>query len=389
MSYPNVTLRRTGVARLAAGHPWIYRGHLEPAGLPDRPGVVRLLDERRRPLGIGLFSPQSQISVRFLDREEKPVGVPFFVDRLTKARDYRDRVLGSRGARREVFSESDGLPSLVVDRYGDHLVVQVLSAGLEALAPALRSALAEVYQPASILARNDASVRGLEGLERAVEQWSGTTPPRLDMIEGDLVFEVDPWKGQKTGAFLDQAENHAAAAALARGTALDTFTCNGGFALALARRGAQVKAIDSSGEALEAARRNAARNGLADVTFVEANVFNSLKSADQAGERYDMVVLDPPAFARNRNEVEGGLRGYKEINLRGMKLLNPGGFLVTCSCSYHVTEDLFLDVLSAAATDVRRRFRLVDRRSQARDHPLLVGFPESYYLKCLILQRLD
>lgn len=389
MSLPRAVLNRTGVARLAAGHPWVYQGQVVGAPEPAAPGVTRVQDERGRFLGLALFSPNSRIALRFLTRDDRPIDTGFVAGRLARAKTFREQVLGPRDACRQVFGESDGLPSLIVDRYGEHLVIQVLSAGMETLKPHLLDALQEVFKPQSILARNDPSVRSMEGLPREVVQWAGETPAELIIREGDLFLRVDPWRGQKTGAFLDQVENHAAAAACLRGRVLDAFTYNGGFGLHAARRAAQVVCVDSSAAALETLSGNAARNGLTTVVGIEANVFDFLKSADQSGERFDGVILDPPAFAKNRAEVESGVRGYKEINLRAMKLLNPGGWLVTCSCSYHVTEDLFLDVVAAAAADVRRRFRLVEKRTQGRDHPLLVGFPESSYLKCLILELMD
>jgi 23S rRNA (cytosine1962-C5)-methyltransferase len=390
MSLPAVVLGRIGLGRFQAGHPWIYRGHLQPReATPDAPGPVRILDQRKKTIGVGLYSPASQISLRVLSREERAIDRAFFVERLTNARAYRDRHVGELPARREVFSESDGLPSLIVDRYGSHLVMQVLSAGLEALEPALLDALEEVYRPASILARNDVSVRSLEGLARTTEQKRGTTPPQLEVPQGALTFLVDPWKGQKTGLFLDQVENHTVAAGLSRGRVLDAFSYNGGFGLAMARRAGQVVMVDSSAEAIERTRANAERNDIGNIKYHEENVFAFLKAADVAGEKFDVIVLDPPAFARNKTELEGSVRGYKEINLRAMKLLYPGGTIVTCSCSHHMTEELFTDVLAAASADVKRRFRIVEKRSQAKDHPLLVGFPESYYLKCFVLDFLD
>jgi 23S rRNA (cytosine1962-C5)-methyltransferase len=397
VTVPTVRLNRVGEQRLAAGHPWVFRGHIT-SGEMERPGVVHVTDHQNRRLGRALYNPMSQIALRFLTTEDRDIDATFLTERMRRAKAYREQSIGwegssaprpARNACRQVFAESDGLPSLIVDQYGAHLVVQCLSASMETLKPALIEALEDTYRPESILARNDAGVRKLEGLPQETSQWKGSTPRRIDMLEGDIVFEVDPWHGQKTGAFLDQIENHFAARGYAHGRLLDAFTYIGGFGLACAARATEVVAIDSSAAALEGAARNAQRNGIANVTTLEANVFDFLKSADLNKERFDTVILDPPAFARNKKEVEGGVRGYKEINLRAMKLLNPGGILVTCSCSYHVTEDLFLDVMAAAAADVKRRFRLVEKRTQGRDHPLLVGFPESYYLKCLILQVLD
>lgn len=384
-----VRLNRIGTRRWQAGHPWIYRGHLDAPATGLEAGVVSVEDDRHRFCGRALYSPASQIALRYLTRDDVPIDTAFLIDRMRRARSYRDAILGRPDALRQIFAESDGLPSFIADQYDDILVVQSLSAGMETLRPQLIEALEEVYAPEGILARNDPSVRALEDLPRETVLWAGEVPEALDVREGDVWIRVDPWHGQKTGAFLDQSENHRAAAAVATGRVLDAFSYNGGFGLAAAAKASEVVAVDSSAAALKLVGANAERNGYSNLLTVEANVFDLLKSMDQSRERFDTVILDPPAFARNRNEVDGAVRGYKEINLRSMKLLPPGGWLVTCTCSYHMTEELFLDVMAAAAADVHRRFRLVEKRTQGRDHPLLIGFPESYYLKCLILQMLD
>lgn len=386
---PRIALNRIGARRWQAGHPWIYRGHLAGNSSGIEAGVVSVEDDRGKFLGRALYSPVSQIALRFLTRDDVPIDVSFLIDRMRRARAYREAVMGRPDACREVFAESDGIPSFIADRYDDVLVIQSLSAGLETLKSELIQALEEVYAPEGILARNDPSVRALEDLPRETVLWAGEVPKSLDIREGDVWLRVDPWHGQKTGAFLDQAENHRLAGSLASGRVLDAFTYNGGFGLACAAKAREVVAVDSSAAALSLVGANAERNGFSNVITVETNVFDLLKSMDQSKESFDMVILDPPAFARNRNEVEGAVRGYKEINLRSMKLLPPGGWLITCTCSYHMTEELFLDVMAAAAADVRRRFRLVEKRTQGRDHPLLIGFPESYYLKCFLLQMLD
>lgn len=386
---PHVTLNRTGARRWEAGHPWIYRGHLAATPANPLPGVVSVVDDRGRFAGRALYSPASQIALRFLTHDDLPIDTAFLIDRLRRARAYREATVGQPDACREVFGESDGLPSLIVDRYGDQLVLQCLSAGLETLRPQLIEALEEVFAPEGILARNDPAVRSLEDLPREVTVWAGEVPDTIDVKEGDVWLRVDPRHGQKTGLFLDQAENHRAAAGYATGRVLDAFTYNGGFALACAPRAEQVVAVDSSAAALALTGANAGLNACTNILTVEANVFDLLKSMDQAKEQFDMVILDPPAFAKNRTEVEGAVRGYKEINLRAMKLLRPGGILISCTCSYHITEELFTDILAAAAADVKRHVRLVERRGQGRDHPLLIGFPESYYLKCFVLQLMD
>jgi 23S rRNA (cytosine1962-C5)-methyltransferase len=290
---------------------------------------------------------------------------------------------------RLVFGEADGLPGLIVDRYGPHLVMQSLSWGMDALQEEIAGLLEEILSPESILARNDPAVRSLEGLPRSVIQLRGETPDGVGYHQGDLVFSAHPRSGQKTGAFLDQYENHLLAGRLARGAVLDVFTYSGGFALSAAQAAERVTAIDSSPEALRLARQNVERNGISNVELVEANAFDYLKQEDRRESRYDMVILDPPAFAKSKKELEGALRGYKEINLRAMKILRPGGILITCSCSYQLSETLMEDMLARAAADAHRSFRILERRRQAPDHPIRLGFPEGLYLKCQVLEMLE
>jgi 23S rRNA (cytosine1962-C5)-methyltransferase len=280
------------------------------------------------------------------------------------------------------------LPSLVVDRYGEHLVVQALSQGMDRLLSEIAAMLRELASPAGILARNDARVRELEGLDRRVEALHGDVPDTVVVRDGAVELEADLWKGQKTGLFLDQRENRVAASAYARGRLLDCFTYNGGFALRLASKCAAVTAVDSSDEAVARTRRNARRNDLSRVDVVSANVFDFLRDREREGARYDTIVLDPPAFAKNKAAVPRAIAGYKEINLRALKLVEPGGHVVTCSCSYNVSEALFEDVLLSAAVDAGVPVTIVEKRMQARDHPVLLGVPETHYLKCFILRRL-
>jgi len=382
-------LNTHGVARWRTGHPWIYRNGV--AYVEEETGneaLVRVEDPQGRFLGQALLSRESQISLRILTRNAAPVDRAFLRDRLNRALGYRERVLPGREAVRLVFGESDGLPGLVVDRYGPHLVVQTLAWGMDALQSEIASLLVEIASPRSILARNDPSVRGLEGLERTVADIHGETPETVTYRQGGITLTADLRSGQKTGAFLDQFENHLLAGRLARGKVLDVFTYTGGFALAAAGSADQVVALDSSGPALARARQHAQRNGITNVRFEEANAFDFLKAEDRAGAEYDMVILDPPAFAKNKRELESALRGYKEINLRAMKLLRPGGVLITCSCSYHLSETQMDDVLARAAADTHRSLRVLERRGQAPDHPVRVGFPESFYLKCQVLETL-
>jgi 23S rRNA (cytosine1962-C5)-methyltransferase len=288
-----------------------------------------------------------------------------------------------------VHGEADLLPALVVDRYDRWLVLQALAQGVDRLLGDITALLIERLQPAGILARNDPRVRLLEGLDRTVAVLHGDVPDLIEVQENGVRFEVDPRRGQKTGLFLDQRENRAAAAAYATGRVLDCFSYNGGFALTLAGRATDVLALDASADAVERIRRNAALNGIANVTAREANVFDALRQFERTGERFDLIVLDPPAFAKNKAAIPRALAGYKEINLRALRLLRPGGTLVTCSCSYNVDETLFLDVLHEAALDAHTPVTVLEKRMQGRDHPVLMGVPETYYLKCVILRRLE
>jgi 23S rRNA (cytosine1962-C5)-methyltransferase len=294
-------------------------------------------------------------------------------------------------AYRLVHAEGDLLPGLIIDRYGDCFVIQTLTRGMDALKPMWVELLLEEFQPRLIVERNDAKVRQLEGLPMTggVLYGDPSSASELTINENGINFLVNPLEGQKTGAFLDQRENRAAAMRYARGRGLDCFSFHGSFALHLAKNCERVAAIDISQPAIERAGRNAGINGIANVEFIEANVFDQLRDYDDAGERFDTIVLDPPAFAKNRGAVESALRGYNEINLRALRLLNPGGVLITCSCSYHVGEGLFLEVLADAARDANRNVQIVEKRTQARDHPILLTVPETHYLKCIVLRVMD
>jgi len=382
----DVRLNRTGLARWRSGHPWIYRAGIAlVAETTGREGLARVLDPEGRAIGTALLSRESQITLRRLGTGDT-VDREVLRRRLDDAILYRERVLPGHEATRLVFGESDGLPGFIVDRYGPHLVLQCLSFGAQVLSDEMVTLLEERLSPASILARNDPAVRALEGLPREVVALRGDPPERVTYREGTLTLSADLRSGQKTGAFLDQSENRLRVAALARGRVLDAFAYTGGFALHAAGQADEVTAIDVSASALAHGREEATRNGIENVRFVEVNVFDFLKQEDRAGSVYDTIILDPPAFAKNKQELEGALRGYKEINLRAMKILKPGGILVTCSCSYQLSEPLMDEVLERAAGDVRRTFRVRERRHQAADHPVRTGFPESLYLKCQILE---
>jgi 23S rRNA (cytosine1962-C5)-methyltransferase len=345
-------------------------------------------DPAGRFLGIAHFSSTSQICLRFLTDRIEEIDRSFFFRRIEAAAAHRDRVVSGSNAFRLVHGEGDLLPGLVVDRYGDYLSIQLLDQGMDRAAPGIVSCLEEVAKPRGIVARNDLAVRAREPLPLETAILRGDLPPLVSFEMNGLEFRADLLHGQKTGGYLDQRENYLAAARYARGRALDCFTSAGGFALHLAARCESVEAIDSSAEALRTAHQNAAANGIANVQFREANAFDFLAAAAGSGRQFSTIVLDPPAFAKSRSALPAALRGYKEINLRALKLLPPGGVLVTCSCSHHVSEADLLETIAAAALDARRTLRVLERRTQSQDHPILLTVPETHYLKCLILEIL-
>lgn len=378
-----------GVARLRAGHVWVYRSDLVSADGIAPGSLVQVVDERGRAQGSALYSSASQIAIRML--APGPVeDLPALIrERLLAAIRYRNQVVTGTDACRLVFSEADFLPGLVVDRYNDVLTVQVLTQAMdsEAARLAIISTLTGQLSPAGVVERVEERVRELEQLPpRANGLLAGEKTDTVFTMNG-VRFQYRGLEGQKTGAFLDQRENYAAAARYAHGEALDVFCYQGGFALHLAGACSQVTGVDSSRAALEAAEQNAALNQPGhEIEWIEGNAFDLLKGYSEAGRQYHTIVLDPPAFARSRKTLETALRGYKELNLRALKMLRPGGVLVTCSCSYHVSEGDFLETVASAARDARRTLRLIEKRGQGRDHPVLVGVPETSYLKCLILQ---
>lgn len=370
------------------GHPWIYRSDV--LELPSGgPGAVRVRGPRGEWLGMALWSPASQIALRFLTREERAIDGAFFEERVRAAWAYRQSLGPDGTAYRVIHAEADGLPSLVADRYHGYLVVQLLSAGIERFREEIVAALVKVADPIGILARNDVAVREHEQLPQEVVLLYGEVPEWVEVREATVRYLAAPWKGQKTGAFLDQRENRLRVGELARGRALDCFAYHGSFALHLARGADHVTAIDSSADALARARVNVelnAEEGRGEIGLVEANAFDFLRAEEAAGAEYDTIVLDPPAFAKRRDALDRALRGYKEINLRALKLLSPGGLLCTFSCSYHVTQPLFREMLESAAADSGRPVRLVEWRGQAADHPEVLQVPESAYLKGAILR---
>ncbi len=383
-----VIVSAQGAGRWRSGHPWIYRTDIydEPG---DEPGIVPVTDRRGRFLGQALYSPRSEIRLRLLTRERAPIDAAWWGARIAAAAARRDGIDAT--AYRVVHAEGDGLPSLVVDRYGPYVVAQLLSAGLERVRDDVVAGLRTALEPDGILFRDDAPIRRHEGLPLEVVPVHGTVPETVEVVEHGVRYLAAPHSGQKTGAFLDQRENrrlvgrHAATG----GRALDLFTYHGSFALHLARRAAQVIGVDASAEALARARENAALNALTNLTWREANVFDLLRELERQEESFDTIVLDPPAFAKTKPSVPRALAGYKEINLRAMRLLTPDGVLFTCSCSYHVHRDMFAAMVADAARDSGRRLLLLALTGAGRDHPEILNVPETGYLKGALVRAVD
>jgi len=382
-----VRVNRKAADRVASGHPWIFAGDIADRNGAQPGEAVTVLDPRGRPLGTAHHSSASQIALRMLSRQVETVGRDFYFARLRAAEEHRRRVVCDTDAYRVVHAEADLLPALIVDRYADYLVVQTLDQGMDAARADIVSSLEEIFQPRGILARNDVAVRAKEQLPLESAVLAGEIPESVAIRMNGLALRADLLRGQKTGIFLDQRENHLAAARYARGgRALDCFTATGGFALHLAPRCESVEAVDSSAAALATAAANAAANAIGNVSLREADVFDLLAGHAAARREFSIVVLDPPAFAKSRRNIAAAATGYKEINLRALRLLGPGGILVTCSCSHHVSEAMLLELVAEAALDAGRTLRVLERRTQAQDHPILLTVPETHYLKCLILE---
>ena len=382
---PAVVISARGEERLRGGHPWIYRSDVADARAAAG-DIVQVRSPRGQALGSALFSDRSQITLRMLTYGESIADEALLKRRIDAAIAFRDSLGIDATAYRLVHGEADLLPSLIVDRYGDYIVVQALSQGMDRLLPVVVSALTDRLNPRGILARNDPRARALDGLEQRVDVLAGEVPDSVTITETGVRYDVDLRHGQKTGLFLDQRENRAAGAAYARGRMLDCFSYNGGFALVMGRHCDETIAFDVSEDAVARITQNAARNGVA-VDARVGNVFDELRGLDRLGERFDTIVLDPPAFAKNKASVSNARAGYKEINLRALKLLNPGGTLVTCSCSYNINEGAFAEIVYEAAVDAQAHVTVVEKRMQGRDHPVLLGVPETYYLKCFILRK--
>ncbi|HWY22305.1 MAG TPA: class I SAM-dependent rRNA methyltransferase [Candidatus Acidoferrum sp.] len=387
---PIVKVSPRGASRLKDGHVWVYRSDMISADGVSAGSLVAVLDHRGQPLGCALYSSSSQIAIRLISRQPVPDLPALLRRRIGDAITYREPIIHDTNAYRVVFSEADFLPGLIVDRYNDILSIQVLTQAMDAeiVREALISELTERLHPASIVERVDPRVRQLEELPpRSSGLLLGEKGSTIITMNG-VQFHFDALEGQKTGAFLDQRENYAAAAQYAHGEALDMFCYQGGFALHLAARCSGIAAVDSSRPALEVAERNAMLNprdkDQPEIEWIEANAFDLLKDYASSGQRYDTIVLDPPAFAKSKRDLDAALRGYKELNLRALKMLRAGGILVTCSCSYHVNQADFMQMLAEAARDAHRTLRLAEVRGQAKDHPILLNVPETAYLKCVI-----
>lgn len=384
-----VTISHKGAAWARTGHPWIYRSDLVRGADPSLSGeIVNVNDDRERFVARAFYSHPSKIALRILTRSAEEMDRAFWTRRIDAALAYRRHVAAGTNAFRAVYGESDSLPGLIADVYDGHLVVQTLIPGMERLKALLADMIGERLEAKSVTLRNDIRVRRLEGLAQEKTVLRGQPPEAIEIAEGDVRYLVDIMGGHKTGAYLDQRENRLAVGSYAGGErALDAFAYHGGFSLHLARRVRQVVAVESSASALEMLAKNVALNAAENIEAVRANVFQWLRAESQVGTgRYDFIVLDPPAFAKSKPEVAEAVRGYKEINLRAMRLLKAGGLLMTCSCSYNLPEVAFLDMLREAAYDAGRHVVLVERRGQARDHPILIGLPETAYLKCAVLR---
>jgi 23S rRNA (cytosine1962-C5)-methyltransferase len=381
-----VRVNRKAALRVESGHPWIFASDIVDRGAASSGDAVRVVDPKGRSLGTAHYSSTSQITLRLLSPGVETIDLAFLRRRIAAAEAYRRLVVGNSDAYRLVHAEGDLLPGLIVDRYGDYFVMQLLDQGMDRLTEQIVNVLEEQFAPRGIIARNDVPTRAKENLPVEVKALSGEIPNRVAIRMNGLVWDADLQGGQKTGIFLDQRENYLAAGHYARGRALDCFTATGGFALHIAGMCESVDGIDSSGPTLDTARANAQKNGIANVDFQRAEVLDYLPGLVAAHKRYDIVIVDPPAFTKSRGALEGAARGYKEINLRALRLLAPSGVLVSCSCSHHMSEAHLLEIVAAAALDCGKQLRVIERRTQSRDHPILLTVPETHYLKCLIFQ---
>jgi 23S rRNA (cytosine1962-C5)-methyltransferase len=383
---PVIRINRKATDRVASGHPWIFASDVIDRGDAQGGEAVQVADFRNRIVGTAHYSSSSQITLRFLSNRHEEIDRTFLRRRIGAAIALRERVVEDSSAYRLVYTEGDLLPALIVDRYGDYLSLQTLNQGMDRLQPEIVAVLEELLAPKGIIARNDVAVRTRENLPVETRIVSGEVPERVEVSMNGLRWHADLVHGQKTGVYLDQRENYVAAAWYGRGNALDCFTSTGGFALHLAKTCEHVEGVDSSEHAVQSAEANRDLNGIRNLSFREADVFDLLTGYAASKRKFDLVVLDPPAFTKSRQGVEGAARGYKEINQRALRLLDSGGVLVTCSCSHHFSEAMLLHVLAQASLESGKTLRVLERRSQAQDHPILLTVPETHYLKCLVLQ---
>jgi len=381
---PEVVINQHGAGRLLSGHLWVYRSDIR-SSTAEGGEVARVLDERGRFFGRAFFSDRSEICVRVITREDVTVDRAFLAERIARAARLRQPMIEDSRAYRLFYAESDQIPSLVIDRYDDYIVIQTLSQATDRRKQEFVEILVEQFSPRGILERNDPKVRQLEGLDQRVSLLYGEVPDEVIACDRGLRIAYDLHHGQKTGGFLDQRQNRHAAARYARGEVLDCFAGTGSFAVTIAPGAEHVEAVDLSATALAGAQRNFDLNSTKNVSIREANTFDLLRQYDEAGRRFDTIVLDPPAFAKNKRNISAACRGYKEINLRSLRLLRPEGYLITCSCSHHISESLFAQIIAEAALDARRHVVVVERRMQASDHPVVLTMPETYYLKCFII----
>lgn len=385
---PVVRVNVKAAGRVRAGHPWIFVSDVQDTNNAAPGDVVRVVDAKGRPLGTAHYSSTSQIALRLLSRRTETIDQAFLTARIEAALALRNKLVTDTDAYRLLHAEGDLLPGLIVDRYGDWLVAQFLDQGMDRMTDTVLAALSSIVHPAGIVARNDAPTRAKENLPLESKVVSGELPAKLEFKMNGLRWHADLLSGQKTGVFLDQRENYVAAARYAQGHALDCFSGTGGFAMHLARRCAVVDAVDSSAASLATAKENAALNGLANLQLHQADALDYMSGLVNARRRFDTVIVDPPAFTKSRAAKEGAIRGYKEINVRALRLLESGGILVSCSCSHHMSEADLLETIAGASLDTDRQLRVLERRTQSQDHPILLTVPETHYLKCVIFQVL-
>jgi 23S rRNA (cytosine1962-C5)-methyltransferase len=383
---PVVRVNRKAADRVFSGHPWIFASDVLDRGSAQAGDAVTVAESRGKALGTAHFSSTSQITLRLLSRRVEPIDRNFLKRSIEAAYQFRQRVVQNSNAYRLVHAEGDLLPGLIVDRYGEYISLQLLDQGMDRLSAEIVEVLLELFNPEGIVARNDVPTRAKEGLDEQVKVLSGTIPEHVNIEMNGLRFQANLVSGQKTGVFLDQRENYLAMRRWGRGRALDCFTGSGGFALHLASACDSVEAVDSSALAVKIARENADLNGIGNVEFREANVLEYLPSLVLAKKSFELVIVDPPAFTKSRSALEGAVRGYKEINLRALRLLRSGGILVSCSCSHHMSEAHLFQVIAEAALDAHKQLRVLERRTQASDHPILLTVPETHYLKCLVFE---